>query len=113
MGINWNGHPPIPLTHIKLRRRVKYALKNVHGLYVTATTDGQHAPTSWHYSGHAVDFGSDDSQNRPEKRAQQILHRKFGNRFRELFGPKPFYVKDGRVYGGVFPGHSDHTHVAA
>lgn len=113
MSINWNGCPPIPLSHLKLRRRVKYALKHTPGLYITATTNGTHAPGSWHYSGHAVDFGSNDSQNRPEKHAQRILHDKFGNRFLELFGPKPFYVKNGTRYSGVFPGHSDHTHVAA
>lgn len=33
-------------------------------------------------------------------------------RIREVFGPFPFYVKDGRVCKGQFPGHADHVHVA-
>ena len=32
--------------------------------------------------------------------------------FAELFGPLPFYVKNGRREFGQFPAHGDHTHVA-
>lgn len=35
-----------------------------------------------------------------------------GRRIREVFGPFPFYVKDGKVYRGRFPDHDDHLHVA-
>lgn len=111
--IDWNGHPKIPWYRRRLRRRVRYALRRHPRLYITATSDGSHSPTSWHYSGHAVDFGSDDARNGPEKRAQRDLHERFGNEFLELFGPKAFYVKNGSYVSGHFPDHGDHLHLAA
>ncbi len=109
--IDWNGCPPLPLRRRKLRRAARIALR--HGCYITATTNGVHAPGSYHYSGRAIDFGSSSASNAPEKKAQAAIYGKFGARkFRELFGPKSFYVKNGVRLPGVFPGHSDHLHVA-
>lgn len=49
----WSGHPP--LSNSGCRRAVMRAWK--HGLIVTSTTDGGHAPNSYHYQHRAVDFG--------------------------------------------------------
>lgn len=109
--IDWNGCPPLPLYRRKLRRAARIAIKQ--GCYITATTNGVHSATSYHYRGRAIDFGSNDPQNGPEKRAQQRIYSKFGARkLTELFGPKPFYVKDGVRISARFPDHGDHTHCA-
>ena len=108
--IDWNGHAK--LTHKPLLKALRVALE-VPGLYVTSTTGGTHSATSYHYSARAVDCGSDDRYERPEKMAQQRLLDKFGaGYFAELFGPLPWYVKNGVVYQGTFPGHDDHLHMA-
>lgn len=109
--INWNGHMPISRRYRKLRRATRIAQKQ--GCYVTSTTDGTHAPGSYHYSGRAVDFGSSDPSNGPEKRAQERIANKIPHRkIKELFGPLPWYIKDGVRHSGQFPGHGDHTHAA-
>lgn len=108
---DWNGHPK--LSSKALRAALLAVNRHVPLLYVTATTDGVHASGSYHYQSRAWDGGSDRANNGPEKKAQKFLLDKYGPRhFKELFGPLPWYVKDGRVYPGVFPGHSDHLHVA-
>lgn len=112
MAIDWHGCTPLPRTRLRLRRRIRWVLSRHPHLYITATTGGTHAAGSYHYLGRAVDFGSNDPNNGPEKKAYLDLHRKFGNHFTELFGPEPFYVKDGRRYRGQFPGHGDHIHMA-
>ena len=109
--IDWNGCPP--LASRRMRKIVRLVLAETD-CYVTATTNGSHAPTSWHYHGRAVDFGSSDPQNRPEREAQDLLYRHLGSGFfLELFGPVDFYVKNGRRYSGQFPSHEDHDHAAA
>jgi hypothetical protein len=108
--IDWNGCPPLPWHRRRLRRRLRWVLYYFPKVYVTATTNGTHSAGSWHYSAHAVDLGSSDPQNRPEKKAQRGLHEKFGNNFKELFGPGAFYVKDGAYVSAHFPDHGDHTH---
>lgn len=109
--INWNGCPP--LNYKPLTKAVRFALHSADGLYVTATTNGTHSATSWHYKSRAVDFGSNGPGEDPEIEAQNALLNAFGaGYFAELFGPDSWYVKDGIVYSGVFPGHGDHLHVA-
>jgi hypothetical protein len=108
--LDFNGHPPVK--GVKLRAAARVAL-SVPGVYVTSTTDGQHSPTSYHYSGKAIDFGSDDWSNGKESQAQARLADQFGDAyFLELFGPADWYVKNGTRYAGTFPGHHDHIHVA-
>lgn len=108
--IDWNDHPH--LTFEPLLKAIRKAL-TVEGLYVTATSDGNHTPTSWHYKERASDFGSDKSDESPEIKAQNLLLKTFGaSYFRELFGPAGWYVKDGVLKPGTFPGHGDHLHVA-
>lgn len=109
--IDWSGKPAV--TYGPLVKAVRFALNSADGLYVTSTTGGTHSPTSWHYSGHAVDFGSNGPGESPEIEAQNALLNAFGaGYFAELFGPAPYYVKNGVVYSGVFPNHHDHLHVA-
>lgn len=108
--VNWSGKPP--LTYQPLVKAARTAL-SVSGLYITSTTGGTHAPTSWHYFGHAFDAGSDATDEGPEKAAQQKLLDTYGaGYFAELFGPADWYVKNGIKYTGTFPGHDDHLHVA-
>lgn len=110
--VDWSGHPP--LNYVPIVDAARFALNVSPGLFITATTDGTHSPGSWHYRSRAFDGGSDGSHGEdPEKKAQQALLDKFGaSHFAELFGPLPWYVKNGVLYSGVFPGHSDHLHVA-
>ena len=109
--IDWNGHPALSSPGIKKAARVALSVPD---LYITATTDGVHSATSWHYKARAFDGGSGSSSETPEKRAQQKLLNEFGaGYFAELFGPSPWYVKNGILNkGSVFPGHDDHLHVA-
>jgi hypothetical protein len=112
VGIDWNDHPKLPLRRHRLRKALAYALHNAN-VYVTATSDGVHAAHSYHYLKRAFDLGSNDSRNRPEAHAQEMLYRKFGaGYFRELFGPLDWYVKDGHFYHGRAPDVPNHLHVA-
>lgn len=108
--IDWNGRNP--LTHEPLLRAVRVAL-TVDGLYVTSTNGGSHSPTSWHYQDRAVDFGSDDGSETPEKKAQELLLDEFGaDYFAELFGPCGWHIKNGVYKPYPFPDHGDHLHLA-
>lgn len=108
--IDWNGHPA--LTYPLLLKAIRTALV-APGLYITSTTGGTHAPTSWHYSGKAFDAGSNAGDEEPEVIAQNLLLDTYGaSYFAELFGPAGWYVKNGVFFRGTFPGHGDHLHVA-
>ena len=109
--IDWSGKPPV--THEPLLAAVRLALNVADGLYVSSTTGGTHSPTSWHYSGHAVDFGSGGPGESPEIEAQNALLNTFGaGYFAELFGPDSWHIKNGVIKPGTFPNHGDHLHVA-
>jgi len=112
--IDWNGCEPLPLSRRKTRKALRWVLNNVEGVYISSTvrydSDTYHGPSQRR----AVDLGSDDPGEGPEKAAQQALLDHFGaGYFLELFGPAGWYVKDGVVYSGIFPGHGDHDHFAA
>jgi hypothetical protein len=112
--IDWNGCEPLPLSRRKTRKALHWVLNNVEGVYVTSTVRYDsvtyHSPSQQR----AVDLGSDDPGEGPEKEAQnRLLHRFGAAYFLELFGPLPWYVKNGTVYPGVFPDHGDHDHFAA
>jgi hypothetical protein len=108
--IDWEGNEK--LSFVPLLAAVRTAL-TVDGLYVTSTTGGTHSSTSYHYQAKAVDFGSSGPGETPEITAQRLLLDTYGaSYFAELFGPDPWYVKNGVVYRGVFPAHGDHLHVA-
>lgn len=110
MRIDWMGKEPVKGREIRDAARVALS---VPGVYVTSTTGGTHSPTSYHYQGRAIDFGSDDWTNARETQAQARLADEFGDAyFTELFGPANWYVKDGVRYAGTFPAHHDHLHLA-
>lgn len=86
---------------------------------------GVHAAGSYHYRKapwggvEAYDYGT--SVNSAERllavmvylRDKAAAGQKYrGKNIREVFGPHPWYVKDGVVYHSQFPGHGDHVHVA-
>lgn len=102
---DFNGYPS------NVSRAVKRCIVrgNEKHLYVTSTTGGTHSPTSWHYSGKAVDMAS----SRDNMIAFQRSEAKRGaHKYNELFGPDSFYIKNGVVYDGAFPDHQDHVHIA-
>lgn len=109
--IDWNGCPPVG------NRRVRKLARMVTEdplCYITATTNGAHATTSWHYLKKALDWGSSDPTNRAEGRLADRMLARFGARFfLELFSPNNWYVKNGVKYSGQFPDHEDHGHGAA
>lgn len=102
---DFNGYPS------NVSRAVKRTIvrANRHGLYVTSTTGGTHSPTSWHYSGNAVDLGGTRSQMISFQKSEA---KRGARKYNELFGPDSFYIKNGAVYEGAFPDHQDHVHVA-
>lgn len=116
--LHFDGHPR-NITH---RLFPVIVLAHECGLIVTATTDGTHTPSSFHYpwnnpdgKGHAVDFGL---KHPPDQhlleRFQRRALRKFGaGYFKELFGPAPFYVKNGTRISGPDPDNENHVHAAA
>jgi hypothetical protein len=115
--LDFNGHPQ-NITH-KLFPVIVLASKL--GLVVTATTDGTHTPTSFHYPwnnadglGHAVDFGLEHppDQEKLERFQRAALHKFGAAAFLELFGPAWFYVKNGVRFAGPDPDNPNHVHVA-
>ena len=93
-----------------------------HGLVVTSTTGGRHAPTSWHFKGLAVDFGvgpglvGTPEHTRRLKAFQQAMA-KDAPHLLELFGPiRNLGVKNGSrivIPDSIWRTHQDHVHVAA
>lgn len=83
---------------------------------VTATTDGAHAPNSWHYPnplGHAIDLVFPTVELMVEFQRFCLARTPRGSDdFHELFGPDSFYVKEGSVVNAAFPDHGDHDHIA-
>lgn len=109
-----DGHPGNVTNAVK--RVIGHAYDNF-GLRVSATTNGGHAPGSWHYAdssqndgkhGNAVDlYGAYEDMVRFQDR-----QRTRPTYFYEMFGPDGFYIKNAVVYEGAFPDHGDHDHVA-
>lgn len=115
--LDFNGHPK-NISH-KLFPVIVLATKC--GLVVTATTDGTHASSSFHYpwnnsdgKGHAADFGLLHPPNQEAlEHFQAAVLKKFGAKaFLELFGPSPYYVKNGVLIDGPDPDVPNHVHVA-
>lgn len=79
--------------------------------YVTATTNGTHAPGSFHYIEEAVDWGASKVSSMQTAAVKTRGH--FGrDYFLEFFSPCPWWLKYGVEYAGYFPGHGDHSHTA-
>jgi hypothetical protein len=77
----------------------------------TATSNGGHAVGSYHYYNPCRAFDAAGVYYKMIE-AHRAMRAKYGTSFRELFGPDNWYIKNGSTYGGVFPGHSNHIHVA-
>lgn len=112
--IDWNGHPA--LSNRKLKKCARIGAR--YGLVVTSTTDGQHSPTSHHYSGHGLDIAS--GSTRQMVSAQRAILRELGaDALLELFGPdNATWVKNGQRITGAEGSaletqHDNHVHVAA
>jgi hypothetical protein len=130
----FDGHPG----NVTRRVRAVISRAHKHGLVVTATTDGAHAPFSWHtvlrgrnHLGHAVDLGfsaADLARLAPHERRRRLVAfqeaeykraKRLGWRsYKELLGPKDsLCVLQGRpvdlVNGTVLENqHDNHVHVA-
>lgn len=116
-----NGHPG----NIGLALRRIIVRAHNHNLIVTATSDGHHSPTSFHYTkplARAVDLGHRQpgtAKARADLVAfQKFLIREFGEgAFLELFGPdNAFAVKNGRRItldegSALETLHDNHVHV--
>lgn len=88
------------------------ALAQQHGLSITSTTGGTHAPGSYHYSGRA--FDASNGTNTPEERSYFLdAASRWGGKMLELFyDPIGWYIKNGSKVPGAIGGHSDHVHTA-
>lgn len=82
------------------------------GLSITSTTGGEHAPGSYHYSGHA--FDASNGTNTPQERSYAIAAaQRWGSNILELFfDPLGWYIKNGQKVSGAIGDHSDHVHTA-
>ena len=75
------------------------------GLRITATTNGRHAPHSYHYQSRAVDVAGAPSAMRQFYREMSRTHPT------ELFYDPMGGMKHGRNIGAI-GGHATHVHVA-
>ena len=75
------------------------------GLHVTATTNGRHAPHSYHYLGRAADVAGAPSAMR------QFYREMSRTNPTELFYDPMGGIKNGRNIGAI-GGHGTHVHVA-
>lgn len=87
----------------KLAYAKKYAVQI--GLVITATTNGKHAPGSYHYLGRAIDVAGS------HKKMSQFYWQMKKLKPTELFYDPIGGVKYGQDIGAI-GGHSDHVHVA-
>jgi hypothetical protein len=85
-----NGHPG----NVTMSTRAYIRRGVAAGLVCTSTSDGQHAPTSFHYSGRAADMGLPASLVGTKK----VSEARGPHHHAELFGPSNVWnVKNGRV----------------
>jgi hypothetical protein len=113
-----DGHPGDVGDQVKrfIALAYKWAELNDAVCTVTATTDGTHAPGSWHYHdplGWAVDLIFATVAQMEEFQTWVAEKSERGPKdWLELFGPADFYVKNGDRIVGHFPDHGDHVHGA-
>jgi len=113
-----DGHPANISDQVKrvIAAGYKFAAQKGYVCTVTATTDGTHAPGSWHNPtplGKAVDLIFATVGQMEEFMAYLVEHSPDGvGDFLELFGPDDWYVKNGSKVAGAFPDHGDHDHIA-
>jgi hypothetical protein len=103
-----NGCPNID--NDKLKQVIAYVVVACDQ-YITATTNGTHAPGSFHYIDEAVDWGAGSVSSMQTAAVKTRGH--FGREhFLEFFSPCNWWIKYGVEYPGYFPGHGDHGHTA-
>lgn len=113
-----DGHPPNIADQVKRCIALAYKFADQRGYVctVTATTDGRHAPGSWHNPtplGKAVDLIFATVDQMAEFQVFVLNHTSgTAADFLELFGPARFYVKNGSTVDVSFPDHGDHNHIA-
>lgn len=112
---DFNGCP----TNVTDAVRKMIVRANRNGLYVTATTNGTHAPTSYHYSGRAVDVAA--PMTAAGIKLMSDFQRKLvkePSKYVELFGPvNDAWVKNGVRFtepeGAELENqHDNHVHIA-
>lgn len=105
----------VPLAHDPFKSlEKKHSLKRSSG---DNDPPGSHARGSYHFrwapwgGREAYDYGT--ARNTiTQLRAAANDARKEAHKWAEVFGPFPWYVKNGVVYQGQFPNHGDHLHLA-
>lgn len=113
-----DGHPANIGDPVKRLIALAYKFADQRGYVctVTATTDGTHAPGSWHNPtplGKAVDLIFATVAQMEEFQQWAVERSPDGDDdWHELFGPANFYVKEGSRIVGHFPDHGDHLHGA-
>lgn len=113
-----DGHPGNITDRVKRVIALAYKFADARGYVctVTATTDGRHAPGSFHNPtplGRAVDLIFATAEQMAEFQRFLLEHTPDGAKdFLELFGPDSWYVDNGVKHAGAFPDHGDHDHIA-
>jgi TP901 family phage tail tape measure protein len=88
-------------------------LARSHGLTITSTTGGTHAPGSYHYQGRAFDASNSSSPTPQMMSYFMDAAGKYGKNILELFyDPAGWFIKNGGKVSGAIGGHSDHVHTA-
>jgi hypothetical protein len=110
-----------PQPHDRISRLAATILASWPNLQVTATTDGNHVPGSYHYQGLAVDLATPLPQTAERTKymndAAKWIAKNFPQITELIHNPGPA-IKDGRsvngavVYESVWAGHTNHIHVA-
>lgn len=112
-GQAFHGHA---MPHAGVAKAATAILKRFPGLSVTATTDGNHVPGSYHYSGNAVDLGGDFGIL--DKAAGWIKGSGMAKQLAEGIHNPNLAVKFGKIFkgqgpfGSVWAGHRNHIHLA-
>jgi len=78
-----NGHPRP--SSWRVRRAIVRGVNA--GLYVTSTTDGQHATGSYHYSGRAVDMAANTRARMVAFQRDELRRFRRWHKHREIIGP--------------------------
>lgn len=108
------GHP---MPHPGVAKAAQAIIKQFPGLGVTATTDGNHVPGSYHYKGEAVDLASGD-YGLMDKAAAWIKSSGMAKQLTEGIHNPNLAVKFGQIFkgegpfGDVWAGHRNHIHIA-
>lgn len=102
--------------HPELLQRL-YSMAQAYGLTITATTNGNHVPGSYHFLGRAFDAAGSEANMQRFASAVVALNNST-HAVTELIHNPGFGIKNGQnvngavVFAAVWLGHRDHVHVA-